>query len=448
MTSLFDDTLNLLQELVRNACVNDFTPDSGQEIRNVETLERFFADTPNLELKRYEPAPRRTTLITTVHGHDHNAEPLTFLGHIDVVPVDESKWTKPPFDAIIEADKIYGRGTVDMLFITATMATVTREVARHGGAAGTLHFAALADEESRGRLGAQWLSENHPEAISWKNCLSETGGSHIPGRDGSDSVVVYVGEKGAAQRRLHVHGDPGHGSAPYNKESAIVKIASVAQRIAAATPKTTDSKIWRGFINAFHFDPETTASLCAGSDYDQLGELAAYGDAVSHLTISQTVLRAGQAINVLPSHAYLELDIRTLPGQDQDYVDQVLIDALGDMASQVTIERLICEDATESPTEHPLFQAITATFSEFFPDAQVLPMIAAGGSDLRFARRLGGSGYGFAVHAHDRSLGHAHGQLHSHDEFLYLADLDLTLQGYLSLTKRFLNIELPTGSAN
>ena len=75
---------------------------------------------------------------------------------------------------------------------------------------------------------------------------------------------------------------------------------------------------------------------------------------------------------------------------------------------------------------------------EFFPKATVVPMIAAGGSDLCFARRLGGVGYGFAVHAQQRTLGHAHGQLHSHDEYLYLEDLELTLRGYLKLAKRFL----------
>ncbi|MDN6600782.1 MAG: acetylornithine deacetylase, partial [Corynebacterium flavescens] len=44
--NLYEETLELLQELIRNACVNDLTPDSGNEVRNADTLERFFADTP------------------------------------------------------------------------------------------------------------------------------------------------------------------------------------------------------------------------------------------------------------------------------------------------------------------------------------------------------------------------------------------------------------------
>ncbi|MGZ7495549.1 M20/M25/M40 family metallo-hydrolase [Corynebacterium sp. ZY180755] len=432
---LYKDTLELLTALMRNACVNDYTPGSGQEVRNADTVEQFFAH-ENVRIQRFEPEPGRTSIAITVEGSDPTAEPLTFLGHTDVVPVDEDKWTKPPFDAHIEDGKLYGRGSVDMLFLTATMAAVTREVARRGGNKGTVTFVGLADEESRGTLGAKWLMDNQPDAISWKNCISETGGSHIPGHDGSDSVIIYVGEKGAAQRRIHVYGDAGHGSAPYNKDSAVAKIGEVARRIASITPEVTDSDIWKGFIKAFRFDDETEKALIAGADTAPLGELAGFADAISHLTIAQTVIRAGQAINVLPSHAWLEMDIRTLPGQDDDYVDALLTKALEGIDHE--IEHLICEEATVSPTEHPLYEALSATLKEQFPTADVVPMIAPGGSDLRFARRLGGAGYGFAVHAPARTLGHVHGQLHSHDEYLHLEDLELTVKGYMRLVERFL----------
>lgn len=429
MTSpLFSETLDLLQQLIRNACVNDFTPGSGQEVRNADTLERFFAG-EDVEIRRITPQPGRTTLVVTVPGSDPNAAPLTFMGHTDVVPVDESKWSVPPFEARIIDDKIYGRGAVDMLFITASMAVVTREMARQRPK-GTLHFVALADEESRGTLGAKWISENMPAAFSWENCLSETGGAHV-----GDSVVLYVGEKGAAQRRLHVHGDAGHGSVPFGKDSAIAKIGRVAQRLAEAETPVSDSDIWRGFVQAFRLDPASSAALEAGAGYEKLGELAAFGHAISHLTMAQTVLRAGQAINVLPSHAYLELDIRTLPGQSDDDVDAYLRSVVGE---EVEIERLICEEASISPTDSPLYRTLEEVLGEFFPEKNVVPTIAAGGSDLRFARRLGGVGYGFAVHARERSLGHTHGQLHSHDEFLYLEDLDLTLRGYEEVARRFL----------
>ncbi|QDZ41770.1 M20/M25/M40 family metallo-hydrolase [Corynebacterium sp. sy039] len=435
--TLYDEALALLSELIRNQCVNDYTPGSGQEIRNAATLEKFFAG-ENVQIQKFEPAPGRTSIAVTVPGSDPQAQPLTLLGHIDVVPIDEAQWTKPPFDAHIEDGKIYGRGSVDMLFITAAMATATRNIARKGGNKGTVTFVGVADEESRGALGARWISEHEPTAFSWENCLSETGGSHIPGADGHDSVVLYVGEKGAAQRRLHVHGDAGHGSTPYGRDSAVAKIAEVAKRIAAIKPEISNSPEWHGFVDAFRFDTKTEELVRSGTDLSPLAELAAFGDAISHLTIAQTVIRAGQAINVLPSHAWIELDIRTLPGQDDDYVDSLITKALGELADEVHIEHLISEPAMTSPTDTKLYHVLEETLLEIFPGATVVPTIAAGGSDLRFARNLGGIGYGFAVHAQQRSLGETYAQLHSHDEHLYLEDLELTVRGYDMVLHKFL----------
>lgn len=386
--TLYDDTLALLQELIRNACVNDLTPDSGNEVRNADTLEKFFEGT-DVEIARYESHPGRVSIVVTVPG-DPEKEPLTLMGHTDVVPVDEPKWTKPPFDALIEDGKLYGRGAVDMLFITASMAAVTRKIAQEGNPGGTLAFVGMADEEARGGLGVKFMSEQHPDAFSWKNWLSETGGSHLPG-----ALGFNVGEKGAGQRRLHVHGDAGHGSTPYGKDFAILKI----------------------------------------------GDLAAYAHAFSHTTIAETVLRAGGAINVLPSHAYLEMDIRPFPGQTQEELDDFLREALGDLADEVEIEHLITEDATQSSTDTKLWHAIEATSKEFFPDKDVVPVHATGGSDLRFARRMGGNAYGFAMHAEARDMASANSQLHSHDEHLYLEDLELTVRAYDSLVTRFLSSE-------
>ncbi|QNQ89243.1 M20/M25/M40 family metallo-hydrolase [Corynebacterium poyangense] len=439
--SLYDDTLRLLSDLVRNACVNDYTPDSGHEHRNADTLCTFFQDTP-VNIQRFEPHPGRVSVAFSVPGTDPQAEPLTLLGHTDVVPVDNAHWTVPPFGAEIRDGRIYGRGTVDMLFITAAMAAATREIARGNPLKGDLTFVALADEESRGGLGAGWLAQHQPTAFSWRNTLSETGGSHLPVHDGSDALVVVVGEKGAAQRRIHVVGDAGHGSTPFGRSSTLVTLGEVTRRLAAIEPPVSSSEIWQDYVRAFRFDADTEHALLAGTDpeaYQAFGPLAGYSHAMSRLTIAQTAIHAGGPINVLPSSGYVDLDIRPLPGQSQDDVDEILRAGLGDLADHVQIERLISEEATVSPSEGPLYQAILDTFQEFFPDVPVIPTLSAGGSDLRFARRLGGVGYGFALHHRERTLDHVFSELHSHDENLYLEDLDLTVRAYYSLVQRFLS---------
>ncbi|MBA1835899.1 M20/M25/M40 family metallo-hydrolase [Corynebacterium wankanglinii] len=432
--SLTDTAIALLQNLIQNGCVNYLTADSGQETKNADTLEAFFAGT-DVRVERYEPHPGRVSIAFTVEGTDPSAEPLTLLGHTDVVPVDEEKWTHDPFGGEIVDGRVFGRGATDMLYITAAMAACVRDVARGERPRGTLTFVGCADEEARGGLGAAWLAEN--ASFSWDNCLSEEGGSHLPAADGSDALVVVVGEKGAGQRRLTVHGDAGHGSAPFGRDMAVAKIAEVARRVAAIEPGLRSDDIWEGYVRAWKFDPDTEAALLSGSGYDAFGQLESYSHAMSHLTISPTVLRAGGAINVLPSVAWMELDIRPLPGQTQDEIDALLRDALGEIAREVEITHLITEDGSVSPTSGPLYDAILSTFNEFFPDVPVVPTIAAGGSDLRFARRKGGVGYGFALHGRGETLGSVLGELHSHDESVAVEDVDLTVRAYRSLIRRF-----------
>ena len=437
--NLHSATVDLLRTLIQNTCVNDLTPTSGGEYRNAATLESFFDGAP-VRIQKYEPTDGRVSIAFTIEGTDPSAEPLTLLGHTDVVPVDKEQWTHDPFGAEIIDGRLYGRGATDMLYITAAMAAATRDVALSGKRPrGTLTFVGVADEEARGGLGAGYLSQLDPEPFSWKNCLSEEGGSHLPVRDGSDAIVVVIGEKGAAQRRLVVRGDAGHGSAPHDRDMAVTKIGEVARRIASVQPSVTTEQPWPDYIRAWKFDPETEAALLRGEGYEALGDLARYSHAMSHLSIAPTVLRAGEAINVLPSMAYMELDIRPLPGQSQEWIDEQLRTALGDLASEVEIQHLITEDATISPTDSPLYQAICETYAEFFPDAVVVPTIAAGGSDLRFARRKGGVGYGFAMHARERHLGQVLDLLHGHDEYVDIEDVHLTVDVYRSLIRRFLD---------
>ena len=444
--SLGEQTVDLLGRLVRLGCVNDLTADSGGEERAADLLEDFFSGLP-VSIERITPHPGRTSLVVTVEGADPTSAgtPLTLLGHTDVVPVDEAKWTRDPFGAQIEDDVMWGRGTVDMLHLTAAMAVVTRAVARRTQAgeppARSLVFVAAADEEARGGLGVPWIGENRPDAFPWDAALSEMGGAHIRGRRGGDSVVVVVGEKGAAQRRLHIRGDAGHGSVPLGRTSAVERLAQVSAALSAARWPAATDEVWAGFVRAFEFEEATEESLIRGTydgDYSEFGDLAAFAHAVSHVTVAQTVARSGGPINVMPSHATLELDIRTLPGVDDDDVDAAITAALGTLASHVRIERLLCEEATASSTDTDLYRAIKAALRRRYPGARVVPVLMPGGTDLRVARRHGGIGYGFGAYDSGASLGDVYAQLHAHDEQIALADVRATTEVLHDIVTRYL----------
>ena len=440
-----EETIDLLQRLIALASVNDLTPDSGNEEAAAHLFESFFDGLP-VDIERIEPHPGRTTLVVTLRGTDPSAQPLTFLGHTDVVPVDEKHWTHPPFAGEISEGSIWGRGSVDMLHLTAAMAVVTRslaeEVARGGARpAGTLTFVAAADEEARGGLGVPWIGEHRADAFPWDAQLSEMGGAHIRGARGKDSVVVIVGEKGAAQRRLHVRGDAGHGSIPLGRVSAVEMLAQVSRALSQAQWPQASDEIWAGFVRAFEFEPELEESLISGTyrgDYSEFGDLAAYTHAVSHMTVAQTVVRSGGPINVLPSSGELELDIRTLPGQSDDDVDRAITEALGELAEHVTIERLLSERATASSIDTKLYRAIEETLTQANPGAKVVPILFPGGSDLRVGRHKGGVGYGFGSCSSGATLGQVYSQLHAHDEHIAVEDVVSTVCALDHLTRVFI----------
>src|SRR5207247_3842653 len=87
MDTATGEVTDLLQQLIRNACVNDGTPESGQEIRNADLLASYLEGS-GLDIERYEAVAGRGNLITRIEGSDPSAPTLILMGHIDVVPVN------------------------------------------------------------------------------------------------------------------------------------------------------------------------------------------------------------------------------------------------------------------------------------------------------------------------------------------------------------------------
>src|SRR6266850_2561565 len=151
----------LLRTLIRNGCVNTGEATSGHEERSVAALEDFFAGA-GLSCERYTSQPGRMSLITRIEGRDPKAPVLLLMGHTDVVPVTPSGWQRDPFAAELVDGIVWGRGAIDMLNLTSTMAVATRRLATSGWRPrGTLIFLAVADEEAGGFLGAGHLVEPH-----------------------------------------------------------------------------------------------------------------------------------------------------------------------------------------------------------------------------------------------------------------------------------------------
>lgn len=117
-------TVELLQTLIRNECVNDGTATSGHETRNADVLQAY-VERPGVEIERWEPTPGRASFVARLEGRDPSAPTLCLMGHTDVVPVHAAGWDQDPFggELVTNADgveEVWGRGAVDMLNLTSS----------------------------------------------------------------------------------------------------------------------------------------------------------------------------------------------------------------------------------------------------------------------------------------------------------------------------------------
>ena len=433
-----EETIELLQAMIQNACVNDGTEASGQEIRNADLLATFL-EGAGIEVERYHAAPGRTSLVARIEGSDPNAPSLCLNGHTDVVPISPDGWDEDPFGGEIIDGEVWGRGAVDMLNLTASMAVVTRAIARSDRQLkGDLVFFAVADEEAGSAYGARWMGANHPDVITTDYLLTESGGLHA-GTSEEPTVSMVVGEKGIAWRRLRVKGTPGHGSRPYRQDNALVKAAAIVQRLNDYNSGPRFHEFWRPQVDAMGLDDEMKAILLDDTAIDEMlatlpnASTAAHLHACTHTTFSPNVIGSQTKTNIIPDVVDIDVDIRSLPGEGPDDIEAHLRAALGDLYDSVETEIIKHDPSTASPTDNKLWQTLAASVARAYPEAQVVPSMVTGGTDSRFFRNRGAVAFGAGLLSPQVDTGEFFRRFHGHDERIDVESLRLTVQLWLDV---------------
>ena len=445
MPELVEEVTDLLQQLIRNACVNDGHPESGQEQRSVDLLQSYLEGT-GADLQRYESAPGRASLVARIEGTDPKAPSLLLMGHTDVVPVNADRWRRDPFAGELVEGEVWGRGAVDMLNETASQAVAFRQLAQEGfKPKGTLIYFAVADEEALGAYGAGWMVDHELDAVRADYVITESGGFRMPLPSTTGiKLPVMVGEKGTYWCRIRVKGTPGHGSMPLRTDNALVKAAEVVRRIAEYQPETNIIDAWKGFVQrsdlptdlaAMLLDPERIRQFAA--TFPDVG-LARMVHACTHTTFAPTVMHAGVKTNVIPDTVDLDVDIRTLPGQREGDVRAMLDEALGDLRDAVEISAASNDPATASPVETPLWDSLQAVTEKLVPGSTTIPFIIVGATDARFFRRAGMTAYGAGLFSDRISFAEFASMFHGDDERIDQESLRLSTELWLALAHDFL----------
>ncbi|MEX2279406.1 MAG: M20/M25/M40 family metallo-hydrolase [Acidimicrobiia bacterium] len=425
------ETVELLRTLIRNACVNDGTPESGQEIRSVETLHDFFGQAGTT----FETVPGRVSTVYRIPGSDPSAPALTLMGHLDVVPVSEDGWTTDPFAGTVSDGFVWGRGAVDMLNLTASMAVVFKRYLDGDvpNLPGDLVFLAVADEEAGGRLGARPMVEQRWDLVATDYLLTEI--AYPPFRlDGEAVYPVSVGEKGPFWTVLRSRGRPGHGSVPYGGDNAMAPLVEAMASLFSTPAPVVISDMWSTFVHGVGFDEALAARLVDAEQIDDAIEevavenprLAAYLHACTHLTVSPNVIRSGVKANVIPDTAQGEVDFRALPGQDRTDVDAHIRKAAGNAADRLEIIPVADQVASESPVATSLWDCIVDSIESHTGSRRVVPTMMPAATDARFFRQRGVTAYGVGLFDEAMSFPDFLSMFHGHDERVSVASVEST----------------------
>ncbi|MEA3075938.1 MAG: hypothetical protein QOF60_846 [Actinomycetota bacterium] len=438
------EVTDLLQHLIRNACVNDGTPESGFEGRSVDVL-RAYLEGSGLDLQTFAALPERPSLVARIEGRDPAAPTLLLMGHTDVVPANPDGWRHDPYGGELIDGEVWGRGAVDMLNLTASMAVATKQLARDGfRPEGTLIYLAVSDEEALGTYGAKYLTESEGDAVRADYVVTESGGFPMESPSGTKRPVI-VGEKGSFWSTLRISGTPGHASTPFRTDNALVKAAEVVRRIDAFVPETQIHDIWRRFVEGVDWGPELSAALLDAEHFTELCHslpvgLARQAHACTHTTFAPTVMHAGTKTNVIPDRVELDIDIRTLPGQTASEVRALLDSIIGpDLAPSVELIRANDDPSTSSAIDTPLWDALQRATDKVAPGSTNIPFLTVGATDARFFRRAGATAYGFGLFSPRITFEEFGAMFHGDDERVDQDSLRLSTELWAALATDFLS---------
>ncbi|KAA1395872.1 M20/M25/M40 family metallo-hydrolase [Aeromicrobium ginsengisoli] len=421
------DVVSLLQTLLRFDTTNRAPGDAEGELAAAMWIHDLLVGA-GLEpvLLAREDAPDRANVVVRVPGTDPSLEGLLVHAHLDVVPAEPEQWSFDPFGGDLVDGYVTGRGAMDMKDMAAMTLAVLLDWASSGERPRRdVVVAFVADEETDGAYGAQWLVEAHPELFAGVAAgIGESGGvveSHVGAGGPVRLARIAAGERGTLHLKLTATGSSGHASRP-TEGSAVLALVDALHRIGHHDWPLHMSPLVRAQLE------QTAAALGVDADLDDddgvLRTIDALGDAadVALFTVrastTPTVVRAGYKVNVIPGLAEAEIDVRCPPGFEDE-----LLAALPELVGDgVTFEHSVREPSVQAPIDGPWFDAMVASIQHVDPSAVVVPGCLGGGTDAKAFSLLGIACYGFVPATADPE-GRRRSGLHGVDERVPVSSL-------------------------
>ena len=343
-------------------------------------------------------------------GSDPRLDPLVFMAHQDVVPVNDGTledWEGAPFAGDIIDGVIYGRGTLDDKGSLVAIMEACEALIKSGfRPKRTVYLMFGHDEEVSGSGAQKMVSVLHDRGVRAEMVLDEgffvIKDSPLTGKPFG---FIGVSEKGYVTLRITAHAQGGHSSTPppnsANVRLARAIVALEKHQMKADFTKPPVSDLFRaaaadmGFVNRMAL---ANMWLFGGMVEGQLSRDGG-ANAMIRTTTAPTMLEGSVKENVLPQRATALVNFRLHPNDTtRDVLAHVnaVTQEIDGLEIMVNGGGIGSEASPVSPSDNVPFAVLSAVASSVAGgEVPAGPALVLGGTDARWASKISDNVYRF-----------------------------------------------------
>ena len=371
-------------------------------------FEKMIALLPSLypsvfEICAFERLPDRALLLRWPGKTTQNVSVM--MSHYDVVPVDEEKWTHPPFSAEIIDGCMWGRGTLDTKgTFNAVLSAANHLIGQGFVPENDIYFAFSGGEEVNGK-GADNIVQHFIDHNICVALVVDEGGAVVenvfPGVK-APCGLIGIAEKGMMNVQYTVVSNGGHASAP-KPNSPIPVLAKAIHKLEKKPFKMRLNQPAAqmfdtlGRHSSFLYRVIFANMWCFGWIIDLLGRMSG-GDinALVRTTVAFTQMQGSAARNVIPTEARVISNMRLNPEDSVNTAKEYLIKTVNDPKVSVTVLESF-EPSRISQIDCPAWDTVAAAVAETWPGCIVSPYLMVQCSDSRHYGRISDHVYRFSA---------------------------------------------------
>lgn len=385
-TEVPESAITHLQKAIQFKTISNQDPTDFDSIPFIQ-MNEYIAETYPLIDSILEKKTFNYSLLYKWDGKNSQSKPVILMGHLDVVPVDETTledWEAGPFSGDIIDGKIIGRGSLDdKVNVIATIEACEKLLSEGFQPERTIYFAFGHDEEIGGENGAKLIAEYLNEQKIEAEFVLDEGGfiaqDMIPGIS-SPLAVVNTGEKGYVSYEISLQTPGGHSSNPPvdNTIGSLATIISTLEKnqfpyrmmpilerqIAKIGPEFPFAQRI-AFANTWLFGGQILKALNA------------------HTTIAPTMISGGVKDNVIPTKASVVVNFRIMPGESVEDVKDHIMSTIKDDRISIKSVSNVNEPSAVSNDQNESFKLIEKTIRQLFPNTIVSPGLLGAGTDSK-----------------------------------------------------------------